>query len=342
MKKITLLLVTIIASIKGYSQSKDFLPSTIYQLDQKFTHHILVVEKATHSLFLYRYGEDKPELLKKFKILTGKYTGNKMEQGDKKTPEGIYFFQKFHSSDYLIKKYGEYGRIYGAGAFTTNYPNIIDRRKGKTGGGIWLHSTDDDNRVSLGLDSKGCVVAVDEDLKDISQYIDLSNTPIIIVQNLHFQTKENWETNKEQILSTVQNWMTAWVEKDFDQYINSYSKQEFVHPRRGRFSAYKQYKRSVFARADKPQITFTNLSLLHNGEYVVATMVQNYDSPVISDIGKKTLYLKKDKDYQWKIVWEEWSKLHEEQINIAFTPKMRYFTDQQLTSKDMRNDSGSI
>lgn len=320
--------------------SSDFLPSTIYQLDSKFGHHVLVVEKSTHSLYLYKHEGEFPKLLKKYKIMTGKYTGNKMSQGDKKTPEGIYFFQEFHSSDFLLNKFGEYGKIYGAGAFTTNYPNEIDKRAGKTGSGIWLHSSDDDNRISLGLDSKGCVVAVNEDLKEISQYIDLAHTPVIITQNLHFLTKENWLENKEQILSLIKGWTEAWKNKDFEGYINSYSRESFVHPIRGRYNAFKTYKKAVFARNDHPVIQFNDISILNNGNYAVVTMEQDYNSPIIKDIGKKTLYLQKDSNYNWKIVAEEWSKLDEKR-SLAFTPKMRYFTE-QTSKKETSNDSKSI
>lgn len=317
----------------------DYLPSVIYQLDERFTHHVLVVEKSTHTLFLYQYGPEEPKLIKKYQIATGKIIGNKKVQGDKKTPEGVYFFQRFHSADDLIGKYGETGLIYGAGAFTMNYPNIIDRRQGKTGGGIWLHSTDDDKRVSKGLDSRGCVVAVDKDLKDISQYIDLGNTPSIIVQDLAFITKDTWLTNKENLMGVVNQWMEAWQNKDFDKYINSYSKSDFKN-RKGNFYAYRNYKRAVFARKDSPVIQFRNVSALTYKDYAVVTLEQDYSSEVIKDIGKKTLYLKKDDNYQWKIIHEGWEKLHDNQ-NIAFTPSMRFFTKNK-NKKEIANDSGSI
>ncbi len=48
-----------------------------------------------------------------------------------------------------------------------NYPNPIDQRLKKTGGGIWLHSTNDETRIEKGLDSRGCVVAANNDLKEI-------------------------------------------------------------------------------------------------------------------------------------------------------------------------------
>ncbi|MBD63935.1 MAG: hypothetical protein CME62_01910 [Halobacteriovoraceae bacterium] len=319
--------------------ANDFLPSVIYKLDARFTHHVIVVEKSTHTLYLYQYDEPLPRLLKKYQIATGKIIGNKKVQGDKKTPEGVYFFQNFHSAEDLIKKYGETGLIYGAGAFTTNYPNIIDRMQGKTGGGIWLHSTDDDSRVQKGLDSRGCVVAIDEDLKDISQYIDLTNTPVVIVQDLAFLSEATWQTNKEELLGAVESWSKAWVEKDFETYINSYSPTEFTSSKGG-YQAYKRYKRAVFARDDKPIIDFRNISALTYKNYAVVTIEQDYSSDVIQDIGKKTLYLKKDENYQWKIVFEGFQKI-KEQSNIAFTPSMRFF-ETVAKKKEIANDSGSI
>lgn len=323
----TVAICAFLVSTAKAAQLDDFLPSTIYKLDDKFAHHVIVVEKSTHSLYLYKNNQDMPELVKKYQIATGKKKGNKLIQGDKKTPEGIYHFKRFHSSEHLIQKYGKTGLIYGAGAFTMNYPNELDARYGKTGGGIWLHSTDDDSRVSKGLDSRGCVVAIDSDLRDISQYIDLNNTPVVIVQDLHFLTKENWLTNKAEISHLVNQWSQAWVNKDIETYSSSYSKKEFKHPIKGGFYAYKNYKKRVFSRKDKPDIKFRNISILNHENYAVVTLEQDYSSPLITDIGKKTLFLKKDANYNWKIVSEVFTKLDSDEVNnLAFTPSMKYFS----------------
>ncbi|MDH5415522.1 MAG: hypothetical protein OEW87_15405, partial [Flavobacteriaceae bacterium] len=154
------------------------------------------------------------------------------------------------------------------------------------------------------------------------------------------QTKENWLKNKAEISKVINDWAKSWQTKDFKTYINSYSKAEFRHPIKGRYNAFKTYKRHVFNRSDKPIIELSNRSILSNGEYVVVTMMQNYDSPIVKDIGKKTLYMKRNSHYEWKIVAEEWSRINEERRNIAFTPKMRYFT--KPNKEDMSNDSESI
>lgn len=312
-------------SLKIYAQ--DFLPSNIYLMDENFAHHILLVEKSTHSLFVYENQNGVPKLVKRYDSATGKYKGNKQVQGDRKTPEGIYVLRKFHSSMQLLDKYGDYAKIYGAGAFTTNYPNVMDSRRGKTGGGIWLHSTDDNSRVSKGLDSKGCVVVVDDDLKDVSQFIDLENTPMVIVQDLNFLKKETWEANKKELEEFVEGWANAWREKDFNKYIGSYSKEHFYSNSKGNFSAYRAYKRAVFSRKDKPEIFFSNISIMTQGAYAVVQMQQDYNSAVISDVGKKTLYLVKDANYNWKIAAEHWTRIDGPKERLAFIPSMRFFKE---------------
>ena len=338
--------IIMVCSSFSAAWSQDFLPSTIFQLDSKFNHHVLIVEKNTHSLYLYEYNNSEtPKLVKKFKVATGAIIGDKEIQGDKKTPEGIYSFRRFHSGNDLVNMYGKTGLIYGAGAFTMNYPNEIDRRERKTGGGIWLHSTDDDSRVNKGLDSRGCVVATDSDLKEISEYIELGKTSTVIVQDLHFLRRSTWEKKKSNITTVLNNWMKAWQEKDFDTYINSYSKDRF-NSRKGRYQAFKQYKRAVFSRRDTPIIKFNHVSILNHDDYAVVTFEQDYTSPVVDDVGKKVLYLKQNKNYEWKIVAEQFNKLKRDDQAKEFTPSQRFFIPKlsETNSKSIagENDSESI
>jgi murein L,D-transpeptidase YafK len=303
-----------------------YLPSNILMLDDKFTHHVILVEKSTHKLHIYQNNATYPKLLKTFSTATGKFKGNKSVQGDHKTPEGIYTINDFLSQEELHRRHGEYAKIYGSGAFPMDYPNFIDMREGKTGNGIWLHSTDDDNRISKGLDSRGCVVVQNADLREISQYIELQNTPIIVVQDIFYLSSATWETNRKELSEAVARWAKAWQEKDFKTYIESYDPQRFWDKSRGGYAAYKAYKQAVFSRPDKPQIKFDFISMLANENYAVVNIQQDYRSTVINDVGRKTLYLKKDANYEWKIVGELWSKADQGR-DIAFTPSKRFFKD---------------
>lgn len=310
----------------GLANAQDaFYPSNILMMDEKFSHHVILVEKATHRLHIYENAGSEPKLVKTFNMATGKFKGDKSISGDHKTPEGIYTIYQFLSKDELFKRHGNYAKIYGSGAFPMDYPNFMDERAGKTGGGIWLHSTDDDNRISKGLDSRGCVVVQNQDLKDISQFIELEHTPIIVVQDVHFLSKSTWERNRRDINDVVQKWATAWQKKDFDTYIGSYDQERFHDKKHGKYQGYKNYKKAVFSRADTPEIKLDFISIMSNDQYAVVHLQQDYRSAVINDTGKKTLYLKKDNNYDWKIVGELWSAVDGK--NVAFSPSKRFFKD---------------
>lgn len=323
MKKV--IIFAFLIAMVGHVCAEDFFPSNILMMDKKFAHHVILVEKSTHKVFLFENTESNPRLLKTFNTATGKFKGDKSISGDHKTPEGIYSMNEFLSKEELFRRHGKVAEIYGAGAFPMNYPNFIDARAGKTGGGIWLHSTHDDNRISKGLDSRGCVVMQNADLRDISQYIEIESTPIIVVQDILYHSKSTWERNRKDLSDAVSKWAKAWQTKDFDTYISSYDAQRFHDNSKGNYNSYKAYKKAVFSRPDSPNIKLDFISIMSNLDYAVVHLQQDYQSSIINDIGKKTLYLKKDANYDWKIVGELWSKTGT--TNLAFTPSKRFFKD---------------
>lgn len=330
-KTLTLSLITL-AGLSTHG-TEPVLPAPLLHMDQFFAHHVIVAEKSTHNLYLYGHKDGSPQLLKKYQMATGKKAGDKIFQGDHRTPEGVYYLTEFLTHQDLLNRHGKQGEIYGVGAFVLNYPNPIDTKEGKTGGGIWLHSTNDETRIEKGLDSRGCIVTANSDLIDIARYIELNRTPIIVVHEMGYLNQERWQSKREKLLKTVNEWAQAWRNEDFDTYINSYHK-DFDDPKKGGLSAYRTYKRAVFSQPGKPEVQISDLSILQAGEYVMATFKQEYKSNTIEDVGRKTLYLKQDEYYNWKIVSEKWSKhgiLTEDDPNHAsnqvasFVPSQRFF-----------------
>jgi len=307
------------------ARKEGLYPSNLLKLDSRFSHHVILVEKATHKIYLYENENTYPKFIKSFTMASGKNRGDKMGQGDLKTPEGIYQLTSFKSGQTLSKQYGKEGEIYGIGAFVLNYPNIYDHLVGKTGDGIWFHGTNDESRISKGLDSRGCVVTINDNVKEISQYIELENTNIIIVENLNFLSENTWTKNGQDIEKTVTNWWKAWSEKNLKSYMSFYDSRDFKDRVRGNFSEFKNYKKAVFAIPDTPQIKLTNFSIFNSDKYAVVQFEQEYHSIKINDTGRKTLYLKRDHNYEWKIFAEIWSRLPRSQQLSSFTPKQRYF-----------------
>ena len=74
----------------------------------------------------------------------------------------------------------------------------------------------------------------------------------------------------------------------------------------------------------QPGVEVSNLSFLEYNGYAFVSFVQGYKSNSIDDEGKKTLVLKQDSAYDWKIVSETFAQMPKEN-KMAFTPSNRFF-----------------
>lgn len=318
-------LLSLVIAYSYNLKAQNYLAKSIVLLDDKFAHHAIVVEKSSHRLFLYANNAGMPRLVTSFQIATGKNTGDKLVEGDEKTPEGFYQLNKFFPSEQLIKTYGDYGKIYGSGAFVLNYPNIVDRLYGKTGGGIWLHSTDDETRISKGLDSRGCVVLSNKDLKEISRYIDLdTKTPIIIEDSITYWSEATWKKNKDQIYQSLQSWFSGWNQTQLKNYLSFYHKTEFKDQKGMNYTSWADHKDRVFKTAKDTNIKMEYPSIFFHGEHAYISFQQNYTSSLVRDTGRKIMIWKKDAEYNWKIVYEGWESI-DAVSQLAFTPSQRFF-----------------
>lgn len=331
---ITLILTTLLlalplaskAQTSGVNGTKVF-PAPLLMMDNFFAHHVIVAEKSTHSLHIFKNNEARPELVRTYQMATGKKSGDKMAEGDFKTPEGIYNFIDFLTNKQLLAQSGPQAVMYGAGAFVTDYPNPVDKILKKTGSGIWLHSTNDETRIDKGLDSRGCVVTANNDLIDVSKYLELNKTPIVIVQDLIYLNEKTYETQRTDLQKTLNGWLEAWSNKDIESYMGYYHPLEFSDSK-GRFSAYKAYKKAVFNNPGKPKIDLNFISIIQSKNYAVINFTQTYQSATINDTGRKILYLRQDETYKWKIVSEVFTKSGLENLDkVAFEPSLRFFKE---------------
>ena len=316
---------------------EEFYPENLIQLDPIFNHHVIIAEKSTHQMHLFEYEEGYPRLVKSYDMATGKVKGDKQFSGDHKTPEGIYTIRNFIPRDKLLKRYGKEGEIYGVGAFTLDYPNSIDLMNKKTGGGIWLHSTNDESRISKGLDSRGCVVVANNHLKEVSSYLEMNKTTFIIVDKISYLKKELWLKERLSIKTQLKTWLESWKKEDLNKYISHYSKSNFYSRFKGGYKKYKKYKKSVFWQKGSPDIQISQMSIFKHKDYLRIRFIQDYRSSRIKDTGLKTLYMKKNNNYEWKIVREIWNKHNfsfdklKYRANSTFRPSMRFFTKNETT-----------
>ncbi len=136
---------------------------------------IIIINKDDFSLKLYSY---KGELLKNYDITIGKNFGNKMEEGDKKTPEGVFNILSIENSsnwefDFEDDNTGPIKGAYGPWFLRLNIPEHK---------GIGIHGThNNNNNNTIGKkDSKGCIRMRNNDLLELKEEVTLNTTVVIL------------------------------------------------------------------------------------------------------------------------------------------------------------------
>ena len=270
--------------------------------DSKKPYLGVVVDKKTNLVHLVHYSLEKnPETEKTFHATLGLYQGDKEKEGDKKTPEGVYFFQEFRRPPKLLPKFGNL-------ALTLNYPNPWDKLSKKSGSGIWLHSTDEPDRLTKQFDSLGCVVLSNSELEDIAKAVNYRTSAVTIYEDYLAFSSSLPADHTTKMKDIVLGWAQSWAKKDIDSYM------DFYHPSYTsggkNWKQLKVYKNALNQRYEKIDVTITNLFIMPHPKYDVAIFNQKYESRFKNgSVAKKTtgikiLYFAKDQESP-KILSEE-------------------------------------
>jgi len=155
--------------------------SSITVLSLKNGDSAILIGKTDGLLRVIKNNNGSYNNIKEFFISYGQKGGSKTKEGDYKTPEGIYFATSIKTKHDLNNLPEE---IYGTYAIPLNYPNSIDKKKGASGYGIWLHGTDSEEKLSGKNVTKGCIIMENTDINQLVKLIRLMKTPIVICSSL--------------------------------------------------------------------------------------------------------------------------------------------------------------
>jgi len=255
--------------------------------------YAIVVEKETQTLTLYQFNGTF-SLKYRFPCSTGEVTGEKLESGDRKTPEGVYFFTRQFSKRHLAP-------IYGSGAFVMDYPNFMDRKYKRSGNSIWLHGSD---KPIKPRDSNGCVVLNNDDLDVLARYIQLNRTPIVVVKKMNLVSPPVQLLTKKNLGDFLSDWKMALVNGDLDKFTACYSQP---HGDPDVIRKAWDHIQTARQRSQIPlNVNFENMALLRANSDVVVLFdqVMHIDRRV-TPVGTKKLFLEKQ-GKAWKILREEY------------------------------------
>lgn len=184
--------------------------------------HAIAIDASRARLYLFENTAAGLKLQADYYISIGKLGIEKFMEGDQRTPLGVYFI----TSNLNPKSLRDF---YGAGALPINYPNQLDIKRGKTGGGIWLHGTPADQFSRAPLASDGCVVLANPDLQRLIRTVEIGNTPVVIAKSLNWVAPQTLKADVQSFEDQLQGWhrtkssgdmdkLKAWYTRDFTSF----------------------------------------------------------------------------------------------------------------------------
>jgi len=182
------------------------------------TRHAIAVDASRSRLYLFANDAKGLHLIADHYVSLGRLGVDKKEQGDQRTPLGAYFITSRLTNQQVAD-------FYGPGALTLNYPNEYDRRRGKTGGGIWLHGVPPANFARGPQTTDGCVVLANPDLLRLLREVSPRRTPVVIAPKIEWVARALVAQERVAAHAMVEQWRIARSQGDVRKLLSFYSPQ---------------------------------------------------------------------------------------------------------------------
>jgi murein L,D-transpeptidase YafK len=256
---------------------------------------LIAVDKQAQKVFTYER-HSPMRLIAEFPCTTGQAVGDKLANGDLKTPEGVYFVESHITS-------GLNYTLYGKEAYPLNYPNPVDRLRQKTGYGIWLHGK---GTPLTPLDTRGCVGMNNLDIAALGGKIQRGQ-PVTIAERI--EHIEELSTRRAADFAALEKLVHAWAEAWGNRspgMFEFYDAQAYSLAQRQPFEAFRANKEQVFRAVSWINNEISDLRMLEGPGYWVTWFNQNYTASNLKTSGTRRLYWQKDAQEQLRIVGMEW------------------------------------
>ncbi len=291
--------VLLISNLAAQTKLPDCFSSILIKKSK--SDNTIVVDKAQQKAFLFNTAQSLnfTELIKTYDISTGLLKGVKEKRGDMKTPSGCYRITEFLPREKV-------NNMFGYGAFPINYPNSIDKLLNRDGSGIWLHGFNKDDFKTF--DTEGCVRFRNKDLEDLASYIKVNETEVIIADTIKWVDYKSIVQMSDSFFLSFNQWFEAWQNSDMDNYLKYYHPDFKCVNLNMPYKNWVPYKKKIYANRKGQKINLSEIKYFSSHNYVIMEATQKYESDVLTDSGRKTLFWRKTGN-EWKIISENWTPL---------------------------------
>ena len=270
------------------------VPSQFLELSQK-SRHAIAVDASRSRLYLFENTPSGLNLIADYYISVGKAGTSKTSEGDQRTPLGVYYI----TSNLDRKSLKDF---YGSGALPLSYPNVLDAKRGKTGGGIWLHGTPSTQFSRPPLATDGCVVMANPDLEHIIRTVEVRSTPVIIASQLEWIDPQKAKAEMQPFENTLHAWRNAKTTGDVGQILTFYTPD--FNSNGKNLVQWTDTLKSEISKVQGRTIQLKDVSYLHwtdTNETMVVTFGEVADG-IRTGLTKRQYWMREGN--QWKIFFE--------------------------------------
>ena len=281
-----------VLAASGYARADNWQAS-LY--NEGLPSHLVAVDKNRQT-FMFFEKKSPLKLRYTYPCTTGQLTGDKKVLNDLRTPEGVYFVEYKIASGLDFK---EYGGI----AYTLNYPNPVDKLRGKTGHGIWIHSK------GLGIEplsTRGCVAIGLKEIDEVGPSL-VPGTAVVLAERLDETTVPQPDNGTaRELRRLMQAWSNAWAGRS-SRMFEFYDADAYSKAMPESFAAFRQNKERLFKILSFIKIYNRKIHVLEGPGYWVTWSEQFYTASNLSTEGVRRLYWQRGDDKKFRIVGMEWS-----------------------------------
>lgn len=273
------------------------IPASFIHMDPVYKYGLLV-DLTRYRLYVVKNASDHPRVVADYYISMGKKGAVKHKRGDQRTPVGVYHITSQLQANRLPD-------LYGSGALPINYPNEWDKRLAKTGYGIWLHGTPSNTFARAPRASDGCVALSNINFTDLTKFVQVSRTPVVITNQAKWLQPEVWAQQQTRFKQLIENWRKDWQSLDSGRYLAHYSRE--FQARKKDYTAWVKHKKRVNSTKSYIRVGLSDISLFHYPDapkIFVATFRQAYESSNHGSLSTKRQYWQQEADGRWRIIYE--------------------------------------
>lgn len=272
------------------------LPAALLRLPPSVAHAIAVDLSAARLYVISRDSDGTLQVTRDHYAAMGSAGFGKEREGDNRTPLGVYRILRWMDGSQLPD-------LYGSGAFPVDYPNDWDRAQGRTGYGIWLHGVPRDAYARLPRSSEGCVTLANADLSALGEVVRLGQTPVLLADELNWQSPEQLHARREEFQSQLEAWRKAWQRRDTDAYLAFYA-EDFRDGAGRSLADFAAHKRAVNAAKNWISVEMRDLAVYdYPGEedLRLVSFEQRYASDDYASVSRKRQFWRRQANGSWRI-----------------------------------------